>query len=837
MRDDLFKSFENHKKQLFAQRARLGIFLAVFGVLLFISFAFISPFKNSLFNSLYSKKTSHAATTMSCISPMQVYVSSDGSTWNSTITLPNGATKYYVETLNNGVPCSTDFEANGSSSPWGAFHSDSNGIARIDMLNPTSGATIANGVYNATFRPCNAQVNTSTGQITCQNTTGAWSNTITVNVQNSATTPNSNLSSYFVENPGYTWIYTNNGNPNSNTRIQIEEETNTCGLTVLPWRFTKNDVSAYWFGGRSDDMRWLLASPGFQFSSASNFNNYFWGYRDKRYPMSYTDIIQSDSTFQNVGGVGGGYVYTAKDNSIPAYNLLPKTIYGQSYIVQEGDYSSYTPADASTCPSFPTLTSQPSSYGSWEIRVEQNSSIPIHNPPSPYDGKPAMRVDYYEAGYPVFTTPNLLRESWYFMQGIGLTEIRQKYFNNYSGGGAPYCISDSDCMSDTIQSPFDDVVLSQYFQNPTLNVSVSADGKNYSSSVMTTPQQGYYLKLDNSYTGYLQAISLSTPTNGSPGKPFKWLWANNGVVYTGSLGSLALGTYTAQFRIWIPDDTFPNETRVSSNTLPWSNTTTVILANSMTTPTPTPLPTPTPISKANVTMHFQNSQGTPIVNTVFFTNNGDSGSSNLCGLASYAPTGNLTTDGSGNITISNVPVGTSYCLRQQIPAQYQFSSVNPSAPCYPSTGKSLADTGNRCSEWQSAQSGGNNYSFTYLTTPPTPTISSPVLSCTLSGGTTQAGTITVSWSSTNPPVQYVDISASSRFNIFWNKAVSTTSTTAPNGFTSYYNGSSWITQQLSFLPGQTYYVRTWNGEVHSSTGNFTMPAACAATSTPRPKKH
>lgn len=242
------------------------------------------------------------------------------------------------------------------------------------------------------------------------------------------------------------------------------------------------------------------------------------------------------------------------------------------------------------------------------------------------------------------------------------------------------------------------------------------------------------------------------------------------------------------------------------------------------------MPAVCPPTTANVTMHFQNNQGAPIANTAFFAG---TGAGVFCGLSGYASTG--TTDGSGNISIPNVPINTAFCLRQSVPAQYQFSSVNPAPPCYPVTGHTATDTGNMCSEWQNVQSGGDSYVFTYLTTPPTPSISSPSIACTPSGGTSLNGIVTISWGATNPAVQYVDISQDSTFNTKgYHKQIipnvngtnaSGTSTTAPDwfaGFTSDVSG-----QPLILQPGTRYYVRSWNGELHSTIVSFTMPAACA----------
>ena len=52
-----------------------------------------------------------------------------------------------------------------------------------------------------------------------------------------------------------------------------------------------------------------------------------------------------------------------------------------------------------------------------------------------------------------------------------------------------------------------------------------------------------------------------------------------------------VGIYSAQFRIWIPNDNFPSETRISTNNLPWSNQIAVELVDDL--PSCTPLTTTT----------------------------------------------------------------------------------------------------------------------------------------------------------------------------------------------------------------------------------------------------
>ncbi|MDD2822486.1 MAG: hypothetical protein PHQ59_00215 [Candidatus Daviesbacteria bacterium] len=98
------------------------------------------------------------------------------------------------------------------------------------------------------------------------------------------------------------------------------------------------------------------------------------------------------------------------------------------------------------------------------------------------------------------------------------------------------------------------------------------------------------------------------------------------------------------------------------------------------------------------------------------------------------------------------------------------------------------------------------------TTPPTPT-TTPVPTFCITNSYLGSG-FGISW--TNPagfPVTFVDISSNSSFSSYYNKAVSGTSTTGPNGFCrAPYTGTCDSTKNpLSILPNVTYYVRLYNG--------------------------
>lgn len=113
------------------------------------------------------------------------------------------------------------------------------------------------------------------------------------------------------------------------------------------------------------------------------------------------------------------------------------------------------------------------------------------------------------------------------------------------------------------------------------------------------------------------------------------------------------------------------------------------------------------------------------------------------------------------------------------------------------------------------------------TPPPPPTIST-TLSCLPANGYNKNG-FNISWG--NPGISVVDISgpfdpstytcSDSSFGSWFWKAVSGTSTTAPDGFS---NGST----SLTFDANKRYCVRLFNGSTHSAAATITTPALCPA---------
>lgn len=529
-----------------------------------------------------------------CTGTLTASVSYDKITYGSTATVPaNQPTRYYVKVLQNDTGCSTNFDVYWRvcdagnvncgaymTGAWGVLHSDDAGITRADVYAPL----VPNKVFQMQLRPAGR-------------TDIPWSNQVEIRVSGTADPVNVDTSPYLVYEPGFSWIYDSRNfetGEAGTTRIQIEEETNICSIVVRPWRFTKNIQGVYWNVNLARDLRWMIVKPSFTYTEIPVFNNFFWGLGDKNYTRT-----QSATALRDIfpSALSHAHIYRSKTGRVPAYNLLKKMIQqNYAYIDRASGESYYPPVTdigAGGCsllaPAGAGIT------GSWLIRTEHLPALAVNG--RSYND--VLRVDYYEGGTPLETARNLLRESWYFARNIGLVQIKEKLFNDYGGPEYPDCATDPDCLNDEMQHPRNEVLITKYFQNPTLQVLVSRDNITYGSTATTTTAIGYYLKINNTpYTGYLEALA--------PGRSAsKWLWAEDGLAFVppSLLTGFPPGDYLAQFRIWVPNEVFPNETRVGDTAIPWSNSVTVSIVTALPTSTPSPslTPTQTPIPTATIT--------------------------------------------------------------------------------------------------------------------------------------------------------------------------------------------------------------------------------------------
>lgn len=555
----------------------------------------------------------------------QVTVSANGANFFESITIPQSVTRYYV---NTGSKCVTSLDVliqgrvieNWGTKPWGTYLTNKDGIARIDFN------TIGVGKYTAQVKPHGMDV--------------AWSNPFIVEV---IPTPNPDTSTqqvnfldYWPDKPGYSYLYDSYNtftNTKTQGRIVLEELTDWCGNKVIPWQFVKDHPDAYWgqtLPGMAEGtkvIRWMMADPNSSINGV-NYNNWVSYIGHKLYPISGIRGIEPTD------GMFIPRQYQTYDANIPAYGVGKKIINVPSKeYIEKATYNVIT--DAQTCPViYKPGVALPSLHNGWNLRYEfENISIPAANPGEFAYSGPALRIDFYE----YYTeASNLMgdrnsnpffRETWYLVKNIGPVRVIGTTYNGYGElpicedeyvtkdgkGCSKECSKDADCFADTIQKPTYHMELKKFFRNPKIAVSVA--GKiNENPGSTTTIAQGepYYLNVqviidDNNpvaypYTGYLE----SKLTNG---RPTKWLWVEDGVAYVAPsiTQTIGAGTYTAAFRVWVPDGNFPNERKIGDTDIPWSNQITVTVtppnaaaAVNGKSQTRTVQPTPTPGLKARI---------------------------------------------------------------------------------------------------------------------------------------------------------------------------------------------------------------------------------------------
>ncbi len=563
-------------------------------------------------------------------SQLYVQVSADKKNWSDTaLNLPAGATKYYLKSVdvnNHYKPCSTAFDFNDITFNNHKFtlpyHSDKDGIARIDIV----GAS--NGSHQTQVKP-HGQDNNS------------WSNIFTYTLNNGPFQVKSNqysalrnadvsstvdLTRYYNFKPGNIWIYEDSVDADGDStynpvnaghnRIQVENEENIqCGTTtfpVFPVRYTIDNINAYAAYGLNNTesvlTRNFMVDPSFNYKDAPSYNNYVWMLSNKFYR---NQTISQDSLYNlpNPNSNTQVFFYESTLADIPGYNwgLKNSTI---PYIFL-GQGTSYTAAATdTTCPPkvVGVAPANSSPLSSWEVRVEKDT-IPDTKQygldQNPYSGQPAIRIDYFEGGNPLLTNicdpngPNiashcsnyqfgLVRESWYFVQNVGPVLILGKEFSNHYNRSyaKTACIDDIDCNNDTMLSPQYAVSLTQYYQNPQLQVTVSTDKTGvsvpYSTNLTVTKGIPYYIKIIDAkknvpYSGYVEGVGLDSKGN-IAGNIFKYNWYADmeGIISVPAMATSHQnpGTYLGKDRVWIPNDTqsFPGEAITGSNSSPWSNT-------------------------------------------------------------------------------------------------------------------------------------------------------------------------------------------------------------------------------------------------------------------------
>lgn len=129
-------------------------------------------------------------------------------------------------------------------------------------------------------------------------------------------------------------------------------------------------------------------------------------------------------------------------------------------------------------------------------------------------------------------------------------------------------------------------------------------------------------------------------------------------------------------------------------------------------------------------------------------------------------------------------------------------------------------------QWNQADVPSGSYDINYYAPAimcQIPTIVTPITTPACFDGSA----INVSWLTMDPAVSYVDVSEDRNFNTWYYKNVGGNSTTIPSGFTGAQGQGA-----LNLAPNTTYYIRLWNGYVHSDYVNnpvsFSIPICAPA---------
>jgi hypothetical protein len=609
----------NFRNLLKSIKARKKLFVTVFAAFLIVAILSTTWVLTSTSFELRNKAATYkTAGVKLCNGKINVEASANGINYSLRTTVPVDYNRYYLK-ITDAVtkqPCSTAFEVMsqvckvdgtecgqwGRSANWAYFMSNKEGIARIDWP-----AKIPENTYNAKLRP--------------RGTKASFSNEYTVVVSSKANVSSTSIStavdltkyvqfnvgdSYIYR--GYNWMASQNDIAARNVDFQLRKTTPVVGTSrviiedevvwgdvqVRPWRFTKDKPEMYWgpkdpfvtVGAnswtRTEDLRWMIVSPNYKVtdSRASHFNSYLWGIGHKTYEWS--------ANLKDLGAWNRTYNYASATGKYPQYNLGQKNqklpfsfVSGIENAYLSSDGNVYTPIASrqNTDIKAPQIiTSEKPSMG-WFMRMDKVSKPMIINGVTYTD---VIKADYYE-GHIDLARGVSFRETWYYAKDIGAIRIDSKYFNvDGKSKNKLACFEDPDCMSDDIIWPHSRLDLTTYQPNKKLTVQVSPDAVNYCSNTTTlcssvVPKSGgYTLRIaDSKFTGYLEAQITSNPS--SPLRydraGVKWMWAENGIVRVSPeiLKTIATGSYRARFRIWAPNETFPNERRVITNSTPWSN--------------------------------------------------------------------------------------------------------------------------------------------------------------------------------------------------------------------------------------------------------------------------
>ncbi len=450
-------------------------------------------------------------------SPFTVSVSSDGTQYSSNIKVPVGG-QYFLKT----TPAHKGYlEVNlvGSAKPskWNATNASGIAIATHAQL-----ATITPGSYVASFRPW---VATGTNPY-------AWSNQVNVFITGTETT----VPSVSVSTDGITY-------------------SNKIEVTANQPYYLK--MSPPVFGYYESRMKGSTLWNKWNFATSSGVATVSRVQMAKIAPGTYTAQYRP-------------WVNTLPNTYLPSNEV---TVVVKPYIRTS---PTPTPNPSATTPVIPTpspsVTPTPATSTAVVAKVSTNG------------------INYFDS---VTTTKKI---GYYMKMNINYTGPVEVIFHNYVGiWYVPYTTVPFNAVNGVVRAtpeslakvgpgifpakfrpyitgkanPYawsnQTIILQQDEVNaaltPGFRTEVSVDGINFSSSIVTTREKGYYLRVIPAYTGPMEALL--------DGKVFKWHDLTNGVkrVTAAELAGAKDGTYVARFRPY---------TTAATNPYPWGSVVTVV---------------------------------------------------------------------------------------------------------------------------------------------------------------------------------------------------------------------------------------------------------------------
>lgn len=166
---------------------------------------------------------------------------------------------------------------------------------------------------------------------------------------------------------------------------------------------------------------------------------------------------------------------------------------------------------------------------------------------------------------------------------------------------------------------------------------------------------------------------------------------------------------------------------------------------------------------------------------------------------------------------------------------WNTNGLTTSTYTFNGTAGDAAGNGGSCQNSFNIAAGSVTTTPSPVTTTPTAWASAPV--CLKNSITDPDQSVAIRWNSSVSPITRLDISANSNFSSnYYTKSITpgTTSTFAPQGFTTRYDKFWWWWTQksspLTLIPGTSYGLRTYNGG--TSTSSFSVPACTLALDPP-----